>query len=947
MVKVIMQNRLKTRLLIAIFQIIVSGFFAEVGAREISGIVRDLETLKPVEGATALIKGTNNGAMTNADGYYNIRNLDEGIYTLEVTALSYIMFEMDFEITKSDTVLDVYIESKDIVMDEIVVRARSRNNTENAIVQIVKTVPQVTSGISSAQISRSPDRVASEVMRRVPGVTIIDDRFIVVRGLAQRYNNAWINGMAAPSVETDSRAFPFDLVPSSQIDNLIVYKSPSPEIPGDFSGGFVKITSKSVPDANRFEASYATGFNTKTQFDDFRIGDGSATDFLGFDNGRRSLSNNFPEHLESVTEPDEITRLTKEGFNRNWTIRNITPLPDQRLTLTLARRMETRGNRVIGNLTSLNYSNTFKGVQRMKNARYDTYNYTEDRSVYLDNYEDSQYSNDARLGVLHNWSFVINPLNRIEFKNLLNVLGRNRLTERTGIKDVSSMYYREQTEIQYSSRMIYSGQFAGQHDLSESANLSWDAGYSYAGKTEPDRRIVNNYAGIGSEEDIPSVKTSNDNISRYFHRLHDNSVSAAVNYRQSFDRFFHAVLKTGLYGEHQSRDYSVREFIYRYSNLAYEERQTYLSLPFAEMLDDRYLGADKVFIDEITQKTNNYSAEVLHLAGYAALEIPVGKLSIYAGARLESRHTALTRDRSMSPTQTLITTNDINELDLLPSVNMVYAFSERHQLRAAYGRSVNRPELRELSPSVYYDFDLFSEIGGNENLQTAKIDNLDLRYEFYPASGETVSLGVFYKYFRNPVEWTFIDMGGSLRYSYENAKEALSLGVELDLRKKLDFVGLPDFSVIANAALIASNVRFAPGEVVSEPDRTMQGQSPYVINAGIHYSSEKTGLNISALYNRIGKRIVGLGKSNVPDQNINNMVPDSYEMPRNALDLSIIKKIGKHFEIRCSVRDILAEDIVFKQFPKFEKDNAIHKREQTTKRFNQGRFVSFGVSIKY
>ncbi|MDR2382816.1 MAG: TonB-dependent receptor [Prevotellaceae bacterium] len=936
-----------TRLLFIFFQVLISGFFVEAGAKELSGIVRDAKTSEPVEGATILIKGANRGANSDAGGRYSIRNIDAGNYILVVSALAYKIVEIECKVEEEHSVADIYLESEDIEMGEVVVRARSQNNTENAIMQIVKTVPQVTSGISAAQISKSPDRVASEVMRRVPGVTIIDDRLIVVRGLAQRYNNAWINGMAAPSVETDSRAFPFDLVPSSQIDNLIIYKSPSPEIPGDFSGGFVKITSKGVPDENRFEASYSTGFNTKTQFDVFRIGDGSATDFLGFDCGQRTLSNDFPEHLESVVNPDEITHLTKEGFNRNWTIRNITPLPDQRLTLTLARRMETRNNRIIGNLTSLNYSNTFKGVQQMKNVRYDTYNYTEDRPVYLDNYDDNQFSNDARLGVLHNWSFVLNPANRIEFKNLLNVLGRNRLTERSGVKDVSSMYYREQTEIQYSSRMIYSGQFAGVHDLSSSANLTWDLGYSYAGKTEPDRRIVNNYAGIGSEADIPFVKTSNDNISRYFRNLHDNTVSAAANYRQSFDKIFRAVLKTGLYGEYQSRDYSVREFIYRYSNLTYEERQTYLSLPFAEMLDDRYLGADKVFIDEITQKTNNYSAEVLHIAGYAALEIPVGKLSIYAGVRLEDRHTKLTRDRSMSSALTLLTTNNINEFDLLPSVNLVYAFSERHQLRAAYGRSVNRPELRELSPSVYYDFDLFSEISGNENLQTAKIDNLDLRYEFYPALGETVSLGVFYKYFRNPVEWTFIDMGGSLRYSYENAKEAVSLGVELDMRKKLDFIGLPNFSVIANAALIASKVHFAPGEIVSEPDRAMQGQSPYVINAGLHYSSEKAGLNISALYNRIGERIVGLGKSNVPDQNINDMVPDSYEMPRNALDLSIIKKIGKRFEIRCSVRDILAEDIVFKQFPKFEKDNVIHKREQTTKRFNQGRFVSFGVSIKY
>jgi outer membrane receptor protein involved in Fe transport len=839
------------------------------------------------------------------------------------------------------------MEADNIFLSEVHVTARRRSDTENALLTAVKTLPQVTSGISSAQISKSPDRVASEVVRRIPGVTVIDERFIIVRGLAQRYNNAWINGLAVPSTETDSRAFPFDLVPGSQIDNLMVYKSPSPEIPGDFSGGFVKITSKSVPDENSLQAGYTTGFNIATQFDAFRIGEGGATDFLGFDNRMRTLSKDFPGHLDEITVPDEITRLTKEGFNNNWKVRNITPVPDQRFFLTLARRIETKNHRTVGNLTSLNYSNTFKGLHQMKNARYDIYNYKEDHPVYLDNYVDNQFSNDARLGVLHNWSFVIDPSNRVEFRNLLNILGRNRLTERSGIKDVSSMYYREQTEIQYSSRLIYSGQFSGTHDLSPSGTLTWDAGYSYASKNEPDRRIVNNYAGIGSEEDIPFVTTHNDNISRYFHDLYDHIVSAALNYKHTFDNLFLSAIKTGFYGEYHDRDYAMREFIYRYNNLPYEERQTYLSLPFAEMLDNRYLGADKVFVDEITQKTNNYSASVRHAAGYVAVEIPVDKLAIYAGVRFEKRRTELTSDRSMSSATTLITTNTVDESDWLPSANLVYRFSEQHQLRAAYGRSVNCPELRELSPSVYYDFDLFSEIGGNENLTTAKIDNMDLRYEFYPAPGETVSLGIFYKYFRNPIEWTFIDMGGSLRYSYENANRAISRGIELDVRRKLDFIGLPALSVTMNAALIASNVHFDPGEVVSEPDRTMQGQSPYVINAGIYYSSEKAGLNISALYNRIGKRIVGLGKSNVPNQHINDMVPNSYEMPRNALDLSIVKKIGEHFELRCSARDILAEDVVFKQFPKFEKDNAIYEREQTTKRFNQGQFVSIGVSIKY
>jgi outer membrane receptor protein involved in Fe transport len=277
---------------------------------------------------------------------------------------------------------------------------------------------------------------------------------------------------------------------------------------------------------------------------------------------------------------------------------------------------------------------------------------------------------------------------------------------------------------------------------------------------------------------------------------------------------------------------------------------------------------------------------------------------------------------------------------------MTYKFSKKHQLRAAYGMSVNRPELREISPAVYYDFDLFSEIGGNENLKTALINNVDLRYEFYPSFGETVSIGLFYKHFQNPIEWTFIDMGGSLRYMYENADKADNYGIEIELRKKLNFIKLPSFTLVVNAALIKSNVHFKPDEVLIEPDRPMQGQSPYIINAGLYYHSKKGEWDIALLYNRIGKRIVGLGKSNNPDGNINNMIPDSYEMPRNMLDFTISKTFGKHVELRFSAKDILSEDVVFKQFPKFETDGIIHKREQITKKFNPGQSFSIGVNVK-
>ncbi|MDR1199030.1 MAG: TonB-dependent receptor [Prevotellaceae bacterium] len=942
-------QRIKVRLLVFFSTFCLSGLFlfANGASVKIAGYVRDANTSEAISGATVSVKGTDKNVITDTLGYYNIKDLGSGKYTLIFSCMSYKTVEIEYE-PKGDTAnVDVLMESDIQSISQSTVKGRMRGNTESGMISTIKTNSQVTSGVSSAQISKSSDKTASEVVRRISGITVLDERFIIVRGLSQRYNNVWLNGLSVPGTETDSRAFPFDLIPSSQIDNLLVYKSPSPEIPGDFSGGFVKITSRGAPAENIMEISYGFGFNANAQFNDFYTNPGSNTDFLGFDLNKRALSKNFPGHLDATVDNSQISELTKTGFDNDWRIKNIKPLPDQRLSLTFARRIKILNGQTLGNITAFTYSNTFKTAKNMKNARYGIYSGAADRSVILDDYIGNQFSNDARLGLMHNWSLRVNESNIIEFKNLLNILGSNRLTERTGIKDMSSMYYREQTEIRYSSRLTYSGQFSGNHNLSDNQTMTWDVGYSYANRSEPDRRIVSNQAGIGSMEDIPSVTTVNDNISRYFQDLYDHNVSAAVNYKKTFEKIsFAPTLKAGFYGEYSNRNYSAREFIYRYDNLSYEERQTYLKLPFQEMMKDEYLGADKVYIDEITRKTNNYSANVWLGAAYFALEIPLNKFNIYSGVRFESRHAEFTRDRSDAADIILIMHKTVKDMYVLPSVNMTYKFTEKHQLRAAYGRSINRPELRELSPAIYFDFDLFNEIGGNENLKTAVIDNFDLRYEFYPYFGETVSLGIFYKHFRNPIEWNFIDMGGSLRYNYENADKAESWGIELDVRKNLDFMRLPDFSLLLNIALIKSKVHFKPGEIVSEPDREMQGQSPYVINAGLYYQSEKSGINLSLLYNLIGKRIIGLGKSNSSDHNVNSLIPNSYEMPRNILDFTVSKNIGKKIEIRCAVRDILSEDVIFKQFPVFEKNGMYHKREQIIRQYSPGQSVSLSILLK-
>jgi outer membrane receptor protein involved in Fe transport len=264
-------------------------------------------------------------------------------------------------------------------------------------------------------------------------------------------------------------------------------------------------------------------------------------------------------------------------------------------------------------------------------------------------------------------------------------------------------------------------------------------------------------------------------------------------------------------------------------------------------------------------------------------------------------------------------------------------------LRIAYGKAINRQEFREVSPSTYYDFDLFSYVRGNMDLKPAYIQNFDLRYEIYPSNGELISLAFFYKRFVNPIEWTYIDAGGTYTFTFENAESANNYGLELDIKKNLDFIGLPDFSLLFNGAVISSKVVF--GENSLERDRPMQGQSPYIVNTGIFYQTER--LNLGLLYNTIGKRIVGIGKSNNNQGgNIDNDIPDMYEMARHVFDLSFGYKFGKRIELSAGIRDLSAQPLVYKQFPKFVDDTGvIRQREQTTKQFKPGQNFSIALKI--
>ncbi len=939
----------------------------QLWAQQIKGVVIDKNTKETLVGAVIKAvrnKGGNTAAqgegvnvITNLDGNFSFDGLKEGTYTLYIDFLGYKTQRIDGVVVKknrknddaaNEETLTVAMQPDVQQLNEVTVTAVEKRNTDAAMIQVAKNSLVIVNNVSAQEISRTQDSNAGEVIRRVPGVSLIDDKFVMVRGLSQRYNNVWVNGGAVPSSEADSRAFSFDIIPSSQIDNLTIVKSPSPEYPADYSGGFIIVNTKEIPAENSFNISVGGNWNTSSAFKDFVYSKGSGTDFLGFDNGMRNLNGGIngalAPQLNASGKPvaDYATSLLGNGLNNDWLTKTKSPVGDLKLAASLNHRWSL-GGRTLGMLAALNYTNEYRTYTGMENNLFGVYDAVNDKPNYLRYSVDDQYNNNVRLGAMLNFTFLSKDGNhKYQLKNIFNQLATSRYTWRDGVSAQSNL--ERSAEYYYRSRTTYNGQLTGKHTFINNV-LDWNAGYAYANRHLPDRRRY--LIDDALESGVFALTTGND-ISREWTQLDEHILSLGVNDKHHFTfGSFEPDLQVGAYGEYRNREYLTRNFIYNWNvsdnNLPSDFR--YSDIP-AFVSNEANMGYDKLYLLEQKQMRNNYRGHNVLGAGYLAVSLPFGKLGVHAGLRFEHNDMELisnTRDYEKSETSLHYKTDDI-----FPSLNVTYKFNERHQARLSYGRSINRPEFREVSPSVYYDFDLASNVQGNTDLMNCYVNNVDLRYEWYPSRGEFISVAAFYKHFESPIEWTYTVAGGTdLVYSYKNAKSANNYGLELDIRKTLDFIGLRNFSWSFNGALIKSKVQFEKGS--KEENRPMQGQSPYLINTGVFYKNEPLKMDIALLYNRIGKRIIGVGRSEGSTGNDDNArVPHSYEMPRNTIDLSFSKKFGSHLELKLNVRDLLAEKIYYKQFADVTySDGSKKKVEEISRCYKLGRNIGIQAIYKF
>ncbi len=952
----------KISLTILILNVFLFSFIAPIFGQNgsIEGEVHDKSSSESLIGTTVVVDGTTIGAATDINGHFIISNLKPGTYKLKVSYVSYNPKEIENVKVQAgqSTSLKIDLESSLVSLGDINVTAVRRTNTEISMITDIKTNAFVSTGISGQQISKTLDKDASEVVKRVPGITIVDDRFLVVRGLSQRYNNVWLNNSATPSSEADVKAFSFDIIPSSMIENIMIFKSPAAELPADFAGGFVKIATRNMPDKNGIILQYSTGISEGTTFQDFYKYDGSKTDFLGFDDGTRALPKDMPAHLniyEYSTNPlvrEKISSLGQE-LTKNWTANRITAMPDQKLQIGINRKFKIKKLQ-LGNTTAISYSLS-NNSDNIGVDDYSIYDYGNDKPSYLNEFGDKSYSNSARVSVMHNWAILVGEKNKIEFRNLFNQAGFTRTTMRDGREWYNDGRYIRSAELRYLSRSIYSGQVAGNHTLDKNNNLSvdWILGYSSSSKNEPDTKRYRYIQSLQNPDvymllfsDQPDLSS----LSRMWIHLRENAESGALNLSYLPDiSGFRPEIKAGFYLENKDRKFVARNFGYAKGSSESGFGQT--TLPVDQIFTNANINlSDGVKLAEVTALSDSYTASNLQVAGYLSARFPITtSLNLYSGIRVERNKQTLSSYKQGSTTQVDVNRDTIN---IFPSANITYNFNEKNLIRAAYGMTVNRPEFREIAPFYYVDFEMNAGIYGAPEVRQAYIHNFDIRYESYPSDGETFSIGTFYKHFINPIEQVILG-NSPTQYSFENVASAYSYGVEAEGRKSLGFIGgLEKFSLVVNASLIRSRVHFAPGSL--SRNRPLEGQSPYILNAGLYYNNNDKGLIFSLLYNVIGKRIAAVGR---PSPNTWEDIPDIYEMPRNLIDLTFSKSFGKHFEIKGGIKDLLDEKVEYVQNINTVVDMSIYSkgsiegmkkfdRTQVTKSYFPGRYFTLGVAFK-
>ena len=909
-------------------------------------------TGQPALEAQITVVQTGELVVTDFDGHYEI-DLPPGTYTLSIflpthdkLILSNVEVKEGQRVEINDELqLEKGADEAIETLFEVEVEADESSIEGQLLTRKRATV--VGDSIGRQEISKTPDRNAAAAVRRVVGVLIVDSKYVYVRGIGERYTNALLDGSPLPSPEPEQQTVPLDLFPTTVLDSLTVVKTFSPDMPGNFAGGSVRIGTRRLPTKFTFTVSGSATFNTQSTFRSYSQYAGGDLDWLGIDDGTRELSGDVPEYQVGLNRRrpdgsfigrDEVQRVG-EAINKTMATRSAIAPPNHRFNVTVGDTIDLPEGQKLGYQLTAGYNRSF---ERRPNEIIRTAEANPDAPggfILRNDLVAERGIDKVRWSGLGGLTYQISDDHRLQLTGLYSRSSDDEAFEIEGQHDERGAIIHE-SRLTYVQRSLAYGALRGGHDFPElnDAHLDWSGYVSEAIRDQPDTRATvfefDSAFGYAYEDDSQSGF-------HFFSNLSELAYGGGVDWAQPLvgDAETGTRIKFGGRVDRRSRDFVARRFRYRPGQGAGGdlicETQTWDRTCPDQIFSPDNITNQQLLVEDNTLPTDGYTAGLDIYAGYAMMDAHiVDNVRIIVGPRLEVSEQRIETFAPFDPeNEEVKQRGQINGENLLPSVSLVWEVIDDMNLRLAASRTIARPQLREIAPFAFTDYFGGFQVQGNPELEFTTIWNGDFRWEWFPTLREVIAASVFAKRFEKPIETVVNAAGARGIITYQNAPGANLIGGELEARKNFGFItdSLEDLSLIANFTLAFSEVELEDATFVTNDQRPMAFQAPWIVNVSADYDDEDLGLRARVLYNIIGPRIVQVGTEGLPD---------TYEQPRHQLDVTAAKALGQGFEVRLSARNILNDDV-----------RATFGREDTDgnlqRQYRVGGTYSVGIGYEY
>lgn len=863
-----------------------------------------------------LVHGLGLEFYSDKNGYFNFK-IPAGTYSISfisenhsVTTLNDISFKKGIKLVEN-----VILSPSGLELEEFVVLSPGNKSSINALLEVRKGQQSIADLIGAEQISRSGDSDAGSSLKRVTGLSLVDGKYVYVRGLGERYSNTLFNGSIVPSPDPSRRVVPLDLFPASVIETMAVQKGYAPEMPGEFGGGIIEIKTKSIPEKDYTKISLSRNFEDDTAKSTYSS---SGRDWTGKDNGARSIPQNLErlvnENIDLSSLPFEQRQKNAQSIRKNYDVIDIEDnqkLPLHSLSFSIGRKYRL-GKVKVGTTASTLYSN------KWSTSSSDKMNYNQDGIELVEDSNKSEFKtkNEVKLGVLAGIGVKVFKQKLAYNYTMLRNTEKN-LDQTTGINSEKEEY--RKVDHGFLQRILKSHQVMGEHQFKvlNKSKLNWNYSYSKAILDSPDSKMYVYKKNNGIYELETENGSSSNSISWQY--MPDRLRNISFSYKQPVIPSIE--VESGINVIKRAREFKSRNFYFKFpdgSNIDTSKNP------------DEVFSNENVELYQQSNNTDNYKASQKQDSYYGKINLkPFSPLSINVGVRFEKSEQNVESFKLFGQGKTI---SKLKTTDYFPGASIIYKFPKSIQFKGNYGQTTSRPDLREISNTIWSDSDSGARFIGNPRLDAAKIRNFGGRVEWFFGRGEIISLGYFRKDFEKPIEEIFGALSDDGRivgtsetqYTFLNIDSATNHGIEFEIRKSLGF----GFTAGANYSWIKSDVKISKDKAgqLTSLNRPLQGQSPYLINAQLDFDKESWGSKISLLYNVMGKRITGVGV---------DARPDEYQEKLSSLDFVAGQKVFKKMSLKLKIKNILDPEIKRVQGKKI------------TYLKKKGRSISLGLSSSF